>query len=430
MAIPLLWSAGKEAAQHDVYFGLSKDAVEIANASDTTGVYRGRQTGTSYSPPEGVQWSGGPYYWRIDEVNKDATITTGTVWSFSVTDYLLVDDFESYTDNDAANQAIWQTWTDGFSTPTTNGALVGNNLPPYTEQSIVHGGRQSAPLAYNNATAGFSEVTVDPAKLAIGRNWTTGSPQTLVLWFHGNSANAATERMYVKIGGVKVVYPGAATNVARARWSQWNIDLAALGINLANVTQLAIGFERTGAAGGTGTVLIDEIRLYQSAPPIAPASSEEIWIEAEAAAPITAPMQVYDDPTASAGKYISTDESVGDNNADPPADGIATYTFTVQGGIYKVSGRLRIPGASNSFWVRIQGATTPAETELHTSGWVRWNDMPDTGSWLWSDVFSNDNVGTDDPTVLFTMPAGTYTMEIARREDGAQLDVIVVSKVG
>jgi len=38
---------------------------------------------------------------------------------------------------------------DGFGT-TTNGALVGNDLPPYAEQTIVHGGAQSLGYSYDN----------------------------------------------------------------------------------------------------------------------------------------------------------------------------------------------------------------------------------------------------------------------------------------
>jgi hypothetical protein len=294
------------------------------------------------------------------------------------------------------------------------------------ETGIVYGGRQSVPLAYNNTTASSSEVTVNPANLAIGRNWTTGSPTTLVLWFHGSSANAITERMYVKVNGVKVVCPGAAVDVARARWSQWNIDLTTLGVNLGNVTQFAIGFERTGATGGAGTVLIDEIRLYRSAPPIV-VPSEEIWIEAESGS-VTDPMKTYDDPLASGGKCIGTDIGLGNASAAPPPDGVATYSFTVQGGVYKLTGRVIIPDG-DSFWVRIPGASIPAETELDPSGWVRWSDPPNGNNWHWEDVFSGDNVGGDDATVFFTLPAGTHTLEIARREDGALLDVIVISKV-
>ena len=429
MTIPLLWSAGQNAAQHDVYFSLDRDAVETATASDKTGVYRGRQTGTSYSPPEGIQWSGGPYYWRIDEVNKDGTITAGTVWNFSVTDYLLVDDFESYNDIAAGkpgSHLVYATWVDGYGT-TTNGSTIGYPTGASMEPTIVYGGRQSVPLAYNNTAASSSEVTVNPANIPIGRNWTTGSPQTLVLWFHGGPINAATERMYVKINGVKVTYPGPAADIARVRWSQWNIDLAALGTNLSNVTQFAIGFERTGATGGTGTVLVDEIRLYQTAPPIT-VPAEEIWIEAEAATSITSPMKTYDDPLASGGKCIGTDIGLGNASTAPPADGVAKYSFTVKGGVYKLTGRVIIPDG-DSFWVRIQGATIPATTELDPSGWVRWSDPPTGSQWHWNDVFSGDNVGNDDATVLFTLPAGTYTLEVARREDGALLDVIVVSKV-
>ncbi|MHC4537526.1 MAG: LamG domain-containing protein, partial [Planctomycetota bacterium] len=88
---PLSWSAGDEAAEHDVYFGTDKDTVSNADASDTTGIYQGRQGGTSLTlPADSVEWGGGPYYWRVDENNNDGSITTGSTWSFSVADYLIV----------------------------------------------------------------------------------------------------------------------------------------------------------------------------------------------------------------------------------------------------------------------------------------------------------------------------------------------------
>ncbi|MFH1719154.1 MAG: LamG-like jellyroll fold domain-containing protein, partial [Planctomycetota bacterium] len=63
-ATPLSWSRGDNASQHDVYLGTDKDAVANADASDTTGIYRGSQSGTSYTPQD-IAWGGGPYYWRI-----------------------------------------------------------------------------------------------------------------------------------------------------------------------------------------------------------------------------------------------------------------------------------------------------------------------------------------------------------------------------
>jgi len=181
-ATPLGWSAGDMASQHDVYFGSDRDGVANADASDTTGIYRGSQSGTSVTPAEGVEWGGGPYYWRVDEKNTDGTVTKGRVWTFTVAEFILVDDFESYTDDDAANEAIWQSWIDGFGVP-TNGSQVGYMLPPYAEQTIVHGGAQSMPLAYDN-TAGVthSEATL---KLAAPRNWTNHGVGVLSLWFRG-----------------------------------------------------------------------------------------------------------------------------------------------------------------------------------------------------------------------------------------------------
>ena len=168
-ALPLSWSAGDEASSHEVYFGTDADAVENADTSDTTGVYRGRQNGTSFTPAEGVEWGAGPYYWRIDENNADGTVTKGRIWSFTVADFLLVDDFESYTDNDPNNEAIWQHWIDGYNIP-TNGSQSAYPVPPYAEQNIVHGGGQSMPLQYNN-TAGVRDseavlTIVEP------RDWT------------------------------------------------------------------------------------------------------------------------------------------------------------------------------------------------------------------------------------------------------------------
>jgi hypothetical protein len=181
-ATPLSWSAGDNASQHDVYFGMSKDAVTDADASDATGIYRGRQTAATYTPSEGVAWGGGPYYWRVDEVNTDGTISTGRIWTFSVADFILVDDFEGYTDDDAAGGAIWQHWIDGFGIA-DNGAQVGYLLPPYAEQTIIHSGNQSMPLLYDN-TAGVanSEAVLS---LTAPRDWTRHGLTDLSLWFRG-----------------------------------------------------------------------------------------------------------------------------------------------------------------------------------------------------------------------------------------------------
>jgi hypothetical protein len=68
----LSWSAGYGATSHNVYFG--------TNPTPGPNEFRVNQTGTSYDP--GTLAHDTTYYWRIDEVNPDDTIT-GPLWSFT-----------------------------------------------------------------------------------------------------------------------------------------------------------------------------------------------------------------------------------------------------------------------------------------------------------------------------------------------------------
>jgi len=260
------WRAGREAAEHNVYVSDDEQSLIDGNVSAVT------VSDTSYGPLSLDMES--TYYWRIDEVNNAETLTTwqSNIWNFTTQDFVVVDDFESYNDISAGEEGsnlVYDTWTDGYADTSINGSTIGYISGASMETNFVHSNDQSVPLAYNNSTAGSSEVTVDPADLAIGRDWTKGGAQTLVLWFYGNPDNATTEQLYIMIGNKKVIYDGDPDNLTRRRWIQWNIDLASLGVNLSNVSTLSIGFERTGATGGSGTVFIDDIRLYRVAPPIA-----------------------------------------------------------------------------------------------------------------------------------------------------------------
>jgi hypothetical protein len=280
LATPLNWSAGEKASQHDVYFGLDKAAVADANASDTAGVYRGRQSATSYIPPEGVQFNGGPYYWRIDEVNTDGTITQGRVWSFSVANYALVEDFEAYNDipdGQPGSNLVYAVWNDGLANPTAyGGSTIGYPVGVSMETAKVHSGRQAVPLIYDNSTALLSEAELPLAQ----QNWTEHGVLTLSLWFYGDPANVAGQ-LYVKINTVKVAYDGDRNNLKAPAWQVWNIDLASVGTNLQSVTSLAIGIE---GAGATGTLLLDDIRLYRQAD--APAVSGVVEVPRTSVAPL------------------------------------------------------------------------------------------------------------------------------------------------
>jgi len=247
----LTWSAGEGASQHDVYFGTDHDAV--ANATTDSPEFQGNQAQTSLSVAGMVEFGGGDYYWRIDEVAADGAVQTGYIWKFTIPDYLIVDDFERYTDNYEAGEAIWQAWIDGMEDPQNGGSQVGYTDAPFAETRIVYGGGQSMPLQYDNATGpGYSEAdrTFSPAQ-----DWTEAGVTTLVVHFRGAPDNAG--QLYAKINGTKVPYDGDPADIAGTKWIVWDIDLASLGVNLTKVTTLTIGVE----AGQTGVVYVDDIWL-------------------------------------------------------------------------------------------------------------------------------------------------------------------------
>ena len=78
----LAWMPGDEAAEHDVYLGADADAVAAADAADASGIYRGRQADASYAIAEALKFETA-YYWRVDEVAADGTVSAGRVWSFT-----------------------------------------------------------------------------------------------------------------------------------------------------------------------------------------------------------------------------------------------------------------------------------------------------------------------------------------------------------
>jgi hypothetical protein len=255
----LNWTAAETAASHELYFGADADAVK--NATTASPEYVGpRALGAESYDPGGLDWDSG-HAWRVDEVYPTGTVK-GLVWTFATADFILVDDFESYNDIDPPDpnsNIIFNNWIDGFGT-TTNGALVGNDLPPYAEQTIVHGGAQSMPYLYDNNLK-TSEATLT---LVYPKDWTAEGVTKLSLWFRGDSGNSA-ERMFVALGNATVYHPDpAATQISG--WNEWVIDLTEFtGVDLTNVGAITIGFGTKGspAAGGTGTMYFDDIRLYR-----------------------------------------------------------------------------------------------------------------------------------------------------------------------
>jgi len=199
--VTLMWGAGENAATHQIYFGDDANAVANATPADTA-VYRGQQAldQTTYVLT-GLEWNK-EYFWRIDEVN-DAEADSpwaGSVWSFTTADFIVVDDFDSYT-NEVGNR-VFQTWVDGlgFSEPVEtpgngSGAIVGHDIwspggVHYDGQILetvdVHGGVGALPLYFDNsATPFFSEAE---RTWTVAQDWTVNGVTDLSLWFKGAPA--------------------------------------------------------------------------------------------------------------------------------------------------------------------------------------------------------------------------------------------------
>jgi len=255
-ASALSWRAGREATSHEVYLGMDPEALSLA--------------GTVAQPsftPQTLEF-GATYSWRVDEIG-DQSNWPGAVWSFTTQEFALIDDFESYTDDIEAGEAIFDTWLDGWVNST--GSTVGHLNAPFAERTIVHGGRQSMPLAYDNGNSPFyseaDRVFDQPQDL------TVGAADSLSLYFRGIATNSP-QALYVTLedsaGRKATVVHADADAVLATEWQQWQIPLSGFaGVTLSRVEKMTIGVgNRTSpAAGGKGTIYIDDVGFGR---PVAP----------------------------------------------------------------------------------------------------------------------------------------------------------------
>ena len=173
--VVLSWRPGFYADTHDVYLGTDFNDVNQADRDNPLDVLVSQdKEETTYDPP-GLLDFGQTYFWRVDEVNdlNPDSPWKGNVWSFSVANYAIVDDFEDY--NDYQPNTVFDTWIDGYDDP-ANGSTAGYPEPDffndehYLEDYIVHGGNWSMPLFFDNSIATYSEVTANTDNLLIGQD--------------------------------------------------------------------------------------------------------------------------------------------------------------------------------------------------------------------------------------------------------------------
>jgi len=273
----LTWTPGHNAIKHDLYLGTNRAAVSQARPSDTGDIFKGRLLQPYYLLPGSLN-AGQEYSWRVDEVAQDGKVTQGRTWSFVLMASQLLDDFEQYTDY--APRRIFETWLDGlgFDEPgpgfagNGSGSVVGYDFAPFAETSIVHSGKQSLPLRFDNSQAPYYSQTAH--LFSPPQDWAGPGFTGLSLVFHGHAANTPgpEDRLYVSLEdrrgqSVLIHYQGSAAKYTEASWHEWSLSFAGLAdLDWSQIVALHIGMGNPDnpTRGSSGRVFIDDVYVTQS----------------------------------------------------------------------------------------------------------------------------------------------------------------------
>lgn len=242
-------------------------------------------------------------FWKLVDIGLSSCspvvlilrVKIGAFWGCDVTPLMeqwgefypiIVDDFESYTDDSDAGKTIFHTWLDGggYKKPAPGypgngtGALVGYWQPPHAEVDIVHGGYQALPLSYDNDGTLFDGTDGEITGLAlyseaqrvweVPQDWTVKGVELLTLWFYGGPGNAV-EPFYVALedsaGNRKEVEHPNPAAVTIERWEQWAIplvDFAGVDMRTVKMMGIGVGDPTSNQPSGTGLVRVDDIELH------------------------------------------------------------------------------------------------------------------------------------------------------------------------
>ena len=159
----LTWTPGDGAASHNVYMGTDPANLPLVSLE---------QAAASYTPATLIM--GTIYYWRIDEVAGDSTVTQGNVWSFTT-----IDNPQQATNPNPANGALDMdintdlTWTIGADAVSHN-VYFGIDPDPRTQSAVNRTTHRYDPGPLNPATTYYwaiDELDVGGGLLAAGPTW-------------------------------------------------------------------------------------------------------------------------------------------------------------------------------------------------------------------------------------------------------------------
>jgi len=154
-----------------------------------------------------------------------------------------------------------------------------------------------------------------------------------------------------------------------------------------------------------------------------------VYMEAEAGT-LSGGFTSASDANAFGGSYIMPPAGA---SAAAPGAGRAVFSATVAAGTYTLWARVIGPTADDdSMWVKVtnSGGTVQGTPQTGAvSSFIKSNDHTAT-SWTWKKIHNSDGGGATTGVMSYALAAGTYTIEIANREDGLKIDRLYLTKNG
>jgi len=218
----LTWLEAAFATSRDLWFG-KKGAMEKVEPAPA---------GSTFDP--GTLELGQTYQWRVDQIGPSGTVT-GHTWTFTATDCISVEDFQSYTDQEGIRAEWIENITD-FDYVIFATDNQGNNSMRFEFQN------QYEPY-FTEATRTFDSP----------QDWTVQAVEAVSLSFIGEHENME-HLMYLTLEDAagqsfKAEHPYTYACQSDS-WRQWTVALEQFssgGVDLSNIKKLTIGL-------GDGTI--------------------------------------------------------------------------------------------------------------------------------------------------------------------------------
>jgi hypothetical protein len=277
----LSWTAGSDAASHDVYFGTVNPPPFKVN-----------QTATTYDT--GTMTANTTYYWRIDEKNVSGT-TAGEVWGFTTTSVLPPPMFvaagavasgtgaitPSFPSGIAAgdilllfletsNQAIsvsnsnGGTWAAVTNSPQSTGTAAGSTGARLTAFWSRYNGTQGAPTTSDSGNHQLGRIIAIRGAAASGNPWdvTAGGVEATSDTSGSIPGTTTTVANTLVVAAIATSLPDSSTTTDFSSWT--NSNLTGLTERTDNTTSsgnggglgIATGTKATAGAYGNTTVTL------------------------------------------------------------------------------------------------------------------------------------------------------------------------------